>query len=175
MKKTLVLSALVLVIALSMVSGTLAVYTRTLAPYDGNVVAKEFILFSEGTVNFDADVLIAPDETVELVFTVANTDGILTSEVPMDLDISVDFAATTGKSIIEPLTATVLKGATVVSTGSLTDGAGTLTITDALGAPAAETLTFTIVIEWPSTADDTDYAGADFGTTATVTVTGTQS
>lgn len=52
MKKTLVLLSLVLAIALSVLSGTLAVYTTTIALADGNVVAKEFILLENGYDTF---------------------------------------------------------------------------------------------------------------------------
>lgn len=54
MKKTLVLLSLVLAIALSVLSGTLAVYTTTIADLaDGNVVAKEFILLENGYDTFE--------------------------------------------------------------------------------------------------------------------------
>jgi len=156
-------------------AGTLAVYSQDLTPYDTNVVAKEFILLSEGTQGFDADVLIAPTETVTLVFTVQNFDGAVRTEVPIDVEIEVAFAAASGKSVIEPLTATLTGGsASAAISGSLTDGVGTFTITDALSDTADETLTFEIEIEWPDTADDIDFAGHDFATNVQVSVSGTQ-
>lgn len=175
MKKALLLSVLVLTIVASMVSGTLAVYARTLTPYSNDVVAKEFVLVSEGTTNFDADVMIAPTETVTMVFTVSNNDAGVRSEVAMDLDISVTFAAAAGKSVIVPLTATVTGGGSSATiTGSLTGGVGTFAISDAMGFAADETLTYTITIAWPTGASDINYAGHDFGTNVEVSVTGTQ-
>jgi hypothetical protein len=177
MKKALLISALVLTIVASMVSGTLAVYTRTLTPYSNDVLAKEFRLVSVGTTNFDADVLIAPTENVDMVFTVSNTEAGVTSEVDMDLDITVTFAAAVGKSVIVPLTATVSGGSgTAVITGSLVNGVGVFTITDddAFVASVDDTLTYTISIDWTSTATDTSYAGHTFGTNVAVSVTGTQ-
>jgi len=176
MKKALLISALVLTIVASMVSGTLAVYTRTLTPYSNDVVAKEFVLVSEGTVNFDADVLIAPTESVNMVFTVSNNAAGVRSEVAMDLDITVDFGAAAAKTAIAPLTATITGGgSTFAVTGSLTNGVGVFSIDDAMGFAADETLTYTIAIQWPSTATDINYAGHAYGTNVEVTVTGTQS
>lgn len=178
MKKALLISALVLTIVASMVSGTLAVYTRTLLPYSNDVVAKEFILVSEGTDNFDADVLIAPTESVDMIFTVSNNAAGVTSEVDMDLGITVTFAASAGSTgAIVPLTATVTSdsGAAVI-TGILVNGVGVFTITDAdaFVASVADTLTYTISIDWESTATDTTYAGHDYSTNVAVSVTGTQ-
>jgi hypothetical protein len=175
MKKALLLTALIMTIVAAMVSGTLAVYTQDLTPYDTDVIAKEFVLLSDGTQNFDADVLIAPTETVTLIFTVQNFDGALRTEVPIDVDITVVFAAASGRDAIEPLTATLTGGnASAVIAGSLTDGVGTFTITDALSVAADETLTFEIEIEWPDTVDDIDFAGHDFATNVEVSVSGTQ-
>lgn len=176
MKKLLLMSALVLTIVASMVSGTLAAYTVTLNPIaSGSAMAKNFKLTGEGEDNFTTDVLIAPSETIYMDFTVSNNDGSITSEVPMDLSISVTFAAATGKSIIVPLTAkvTTIDNATTLSTGSLTNGAGVLSVTDAFGTTAA-TNTYRVAITWPSAAGDIAYAGHSFGTAVTVSVTGTQ-
>lgn len=172
MKKVLLLSALVLTIVASMVSGTLAVYQRTLTPYDNDVVAKDFVLVSEGTVNFDADVKIAPDEDVTMTFTVSNNDAGIRTEVPMDLTITVTFS---GALPIEPLTATITGGSSSFAvTGSLTDGVGDFDITDALGATADETLTYEIAISWPD-GGATDINYVDSITNVSVSVTGTQS
>lgn len=177
MKKALLISALVLTIVASMVSGTLAVYTRTLSPYSNDVVAKEFVLVSTGTTNFSGDVLIAPTETVNMVFTVSNNDAGVTSEVDMDLDITVTLAAAAGSTAIRPLTATVTGGGSSFTvTGTLTNGVGVFTITDdnAFAAAVAGTLTYTVAISWPSGSTDINYAGHAYGTNVAVSVTGTQ-
>ena len=176
MKKVLLVSALVLTIITSMVSGTLAIYNVNLGTVaSGSVIAKEFKLTAQGEADFTTNVLIAPTETVTMTFTVSNIDGAIVAEVPMDLDISVGFAAASGKSIIVPLTAEVKESGVVVSTGTLTNGAGTLSIVDELtDITVGETKTYTVEITWPDTANDMDYAGSGFGTALTVTVAGTQ-
>lgn len=175
MKKALLLAALAMTIVASMVSGTLAVYSQDIAPYDNNVVAKSFVLLSEGTQNFDADVLIAPTETVTLEFTVQNYDSGIRTEVPIDLSIDVAFADADAKTAISPLTATVSGGSgSAVITGSLTNGVGSFVITDELSDTTDVLLTYSIEINWPSSATDLDFAGSAFGTNVEVSVSGTQ-
>ena len=108
MKKTLVLLSLVLAIALSVLSGTLAVYTTTIALAVGNVVAKEFILLENGYDTFEENVKIAPKEKVEWTFSVKNYKGNIVSETAMDLDFTVNIAASTGRSN-SPLIVTIKK------------------------------------------------------------------
>jgi len=178
MKKVLLVSALVLVIATSMVSGTLAVYTLTIPTVaSGSVMAKNFILTGKGESDFKTNVLIAPKETVKMNFTVANSDGTTTAEVPMDLAISIKLGPDGVKPVITPLTVVVKKGGTVVATsGSIVNGVGTLTVADELTNIAAggESKTYTVEITWPDTASDTTFAGNTHGTALTVSVTGTQ-
>ena len=187
MKKVLLVSALVLTIVTSMVSGTLAVYNIKLATVaEGPVVAANFVLTGAGDTSFSTKLLIAPSETVSKVFTVSNmnADGSIISEVSMDLVITVKFVAADGKDIIVPLTA-VLKNldGTIISsdttkggTGiSLTNGAGTLGIADVLTNMDGETKTYIVDITWPDDAGLIDPAlYADHGTKLIVTVDGTQ-
>lgn len=183
MKKVLLVSALVMTIVASMVSGTLAVYNVGVATIaTGPVVAKEFILTGEGEASFTTGVLIAPTEIVTMDFSVSN----ISSEVPIDVTIAVDFAAIGVDNEIKPLIAVLKDGATVVATNSLTNGVGTLTFDKLFdvtqdpdtNAYAGETKTYTVEITWQSEADsslfDNDYLGNGFGTTLTVSVEGTQ-
>ena len=175
MKKTLVLLSLVLAIALSVLSGTLAVYTTTIANLaDGNVVAKEFILLENGSDTFKENVKIAPTETVEWTFSVKNYDGNIVSETAMDLAFTVDIAASTGKEAIAPLIVTIKKGNTVVGTNKT--GTDSIIFADEFALnEVGQAHTYTVIIDWPS--DDTidiNYAGSGFGTTISVSVTGTQ-
>lgn len=174
MKKTLVLLSLVLAIALSVLSGTLAVYTTTIADLaDGNVVAKEFILLKNGNDTFEEKVKIAPTETVEWTFSVKNYNGNIVSETAMDLAFTVDIAASTDKEAIAPLIVTIKKGDTVVGTQT---GTGSIEFADEFALKeVGQAHTYTVIINWPS--DDTidiNYAGSGFGTTISVSVTGTQ-
>ncbi len=174
MKKTLVLLSLVLAIALSVLSGTLAVYTTSIADLaDGNVVAKEFILLKNGYDTFKENVKIAPKETVEWTFSVKNYDGAVISETGMDLDFTVSIESADGKAAIAPLTVTIKKGDTVMGTKT---GTGDIEFSDEFAlSEDGQAHTYTVVINWPS--DDTidiDYAGRGFGTAISVSVTGTQ-
>ncbi|PKM63055.1 MAG: hypothetical protein CVU97_02165 [Firmicutes bacterium HGW-Firmicutes-21] len=175
MKKTLVITALVAVIAVSIISGTLALYTTTIDDLaTGSVVAKEFILLENGSDTFETNVKIAPTETVTWDFSIKNFDGAIVTETGMDLDIVVDITAVVGKSAISPLVVTVTNEFDE-EVGTQT-GVGVISFTDSFELDeAGQTHTYTVTIVWPSDdAVDINYAGGDFGTAVAVTVTGTQ-
>lgn len=175
MKKVLVMIALVLVVSTSFIAGTLAMYTTTIDDLsDGSVVAKEFVLTEGGKDSFVKNVKIAPGETVDWQFSVKNFDGAVISETAMELDFDINVLAADGKSIVEPLAVTV--------TDENNEAVGTITASGliefadefALAADGQEK-TYTVSINWPS--DDTvdiQYAGADYGTSVAVSVTGMQ-
>lgn len=175
MKRVLILTALVLMIATSLMAGTLANYTTTIdALATGSVIAKEFVLLESGTDTFETDVKIAPSETETWSFAVKNYNGTVISETAMDLDFTVSVAASTGKSEIAPLVVRVLNSENdVVATRT---GAGTMTFDSGflLSATGQEQV-YTVLVEWPSDDDiDINYAGSGFGSTVSVSVTGTQ-
>ncbi|NLK39955.1 MAG: hypothetical protein GX303_06925 [Clostridiales bacterium] len=175
MKKTLLLLSLVLVIAVSIISGTLAMYTTTIDELAvGSVVAKEFILLEDGTDTFVYNEPIAPSETKTWSFAVKNNNGTVTSETGMDLAFTIEVGAANGKAVIEPLRITVVDDETGMTVGTV-EGAGTMAYANEFSAGVAESRSYTVVIEWPSNdAVDIDYAGAGFGTAVKVSVTGTQ-
>lgn len=175
MKKTLAIFSLVLVIAVSVIAGTLAMYTTTIDNLaSGSVVAKEFVLLEDGTDTFAQNVKIAPAETKTWTFSVKNYNGSVVSETAMKLDVSVDISAAAGKSAIDPLIATVTnENGTVVGTKT---GTGTISFTDHFAlADAGQSHTYTVTVNWPSNDSvDYNYAGSGFGTALNVRVTGTQ-
>lgn len=175
MKKILVLTALVLMIATSLMAGTLANYTTTIdALATGSVIAKEFVLLESGTDTFASDVKIAPSENETWSFAVKNYNGSVVSETAMDLDFTVSVAASTGKSAIAPLVVTVKDSDNdVVATRT---GAGTMTFDSGFAvATSGQEQVYTVVVEWPSNDDvDLNYAGSGFGSTVSISVTGTQ-
>jgi hypothetical protein len=174
MKKVLIIVALVLILSASVIAGTLAMYTTTIDDMaTGSVVAKEFVLTEGGTNTFSTDVKIAPSESVEWQFSVRNYDGSVISETAMDLDFDIEVAATTDKSMIEPLVVTVTDGGSIDE--SLTDS-GTLEFSDEFTlSDVGQEKTYTVTVTWPSDGtEDASFAGDDFGTTVTVSVTGTQ-
>lgn len=177
MKRALIVVALVLVISVSLVAGTLAMYVIDIDDLaEGSVVAKEFILEPGETDTFEENVKIAPGETVHWTFSVKNHDGVTISETAMELDFAIDLAAAGEKAAIEPLVVTV-KGendAEVTLTQDVNSGAWTFTDEFGLGETGQEK-TYTVSIEWPwEGTNDIAYAGAGFGTAVTVSVTGTQ-
>jgi len=191
MKKTIALFALVLCILAGLVSGSLALYTKDIDIADtGSVIAKKFYLDAEGTLGYEDNVLIAPEDTVTAAFTVSNHDGAgYVTEVDMDLDVTVTIANADGKTAIPYITARLLDGADVeVGTAlvDMTNGVGTITlhVDDAFTAAAgAATLTYQIELTWADLGqndvgdarnDDIFYQGPNFGNKYSVTVTGTQ-
>ncbi|NLL46740.1 MAG: hypothetical protein GX250_08055 [Clostridiales bacterium] len=151
MKKTIALFALVLCILAGLVSGSLALYTTT-AEFDGvgSVVAKKFVLTAEGTQGFGDNLLIAPEDKVESVFTVSNFDGTNVTEVPMELDIEIviedaaeDIAAI--PNIVAKLIDTTNSTEYPIP---LTDGKGSLDLSVPTAFEANEELTFTYKLEF---------------------------
>jgi hypothetical protein len=175
MKKRLTIFSLVLVIAISVVAGTLAMYTTTIdALASGSVVAKEFVLTEAGSDTFAQNVKISPAETVTWQFGVQNYNGAIVSETAMDLTFAIDVTAATGKAAIAPLVVTV-KDASNNIVGTQT-GTGEISFTDSFPlSGTGQSKTYTVQINWPSNnAVDINYAGSGFGTALAVTVTGTQ-
>lgn len=176
MKKVLLGMALVLAIAISVISGTMALYTTTIDEVaDGSVVAKEFVLLENGSDTFKQDVAIAPGEAVNWTFSVKNYDGSVITETAMDLSFKLTISAADEMEAIQPLVITVKdeKGKTV---GTQT-GTGTISFADDFDLQATgQTHTYTVSIQWPSSDSDSNYTSAngDFGTAISVSVTGTQ-
>ncbi len=174
MKKLYVLS-LVLVMAISLVSGTLALYTTQIDNLaSGSVTAKEFIFTGSGTDTFQQGVKIAPSETVRWQFGVKNYENGLITETDLYYKLTFTVKATEGKQAIAPLTVTVkdLSGnvlKSVTGTGSF----------DVLGSfPLSQTgqeRQFTVELTWPADGDnDINYAGGGYGTTVRVDAAASQ-
>jgi len=158
----------------SLLSGTLAVYTKTVdVVTPAGVVAKEFIFLADGTESFQTGVKIAPTETVAFAFGVRNHDGRAVTETAMRYDIKIDVGAAPGKSAIAPLVVSV-KDEAGNTIDSLTE-AGTLRVSG-LFPPSASGQRHGYIIEfhWPSTENDTEFAGDDFGTELHVSATAVQ-
>ncbi len=179
MKRALIVVALVLVISVSLVAGTLAMYVIEIDDLaEGSVVAKEFILKPGATNTFAENVKIAPGETVDWTFSVKNHDGGFISETAMDLYFAIDLAASNNKSAIDPLVVTVKDENEDDITLAQDSGSGVWTFTDEFELEEeGQEKTYTVSIAWPwetTGVDDIDYAGSGFGTAVTVSVTGTQ-
>ncbi len=195
MKKTIALCALVLSILAGLVSGSLALYSKTVeVGTGGSVAAKKFVLTAAGSTDFSANVPIAPKEVVTAAFTVSNFEGSNKTETGMDLDIAINIGNATGKTAIPYITAELLdeSGAVITTSGNNTisntvaNGVGDikLAVNHAFTANTSDTKTYKIRLTWVNqgltdtdddkTSDDAEYQGEGFGTKYTVKVTGTQ-
>lgn len=175
MKKFLSAAFLILAVSVSIVAGSLALYTTRIDDLaEGSLVAKEFVLVEHGADTFKTDVKIAPGEQVQWQFGVRNYNGAVVSETAMDLQVTVRVDAAEGKNAIAPLTVTVTNedGDTL---GLPVTGIGTISFNDAfLLSEDGQEHVYTVMVAWPSGSGDIAFAGAGFGSTITVSVTGTQ-
>ncbi len=179
MKKTIALCALVLSILAGLVSGSLALYQKSVDVGAGSVVAKKFTITAAGSTGYEADVLIAPTESVTAAFTVSNFSGTYVTETGMDLNITVTIGNASGKTAIPHITAALLDADNNVigsAVNNVTDGVGTITLSvdHAFLPSTAATLTYKIKLIWESHSDDINYQGPNYGTAYSVTVTGIQ-
>jgi hypothetical protein len=176
MKKVLWSAALVLAIAVSVISGTMALYTTSIDNVaSGSAVAKEFTLLENGTDTFVKNVKIAPTETVTWSFSVKNFSGSVVSETAMGLAFTLNISAPDGQTAIAPLVVTV-KDETGKVVGTQT-GTGTIAFNDDFALKTdGQTHTYSVSINWPSSSQDAAYTNANgkYGTAISVSVTGTQ-
>lgn len=175
MKRVLALVALVLVISISLVAGTLAMYVVTIDDLpEGSVLAKEFILLEGGKNTFKKDVKIAPGETVEWVFSVRNHDGKIVSETDMGLKFRVDITKADGKEdAIKPLDVIVTdnNGHIITKTHEMEP----LEFKGEFFKGKHDGKVYHVLIHWPGNDQvDMKFAGSKFGTAIKVSVTGTQ-
>jgi len=174
MRKIVLTASLVLIILASLLSGTLAIYTKSIdVDEPGSVIAKDFIFLTDGTETFQTNVKIAPTETVIFQFGVRNYDGAAVTDTAMRYDLAIDVGAAPGKSAIGPLVARV-KDAMGNIIDSLTF-TGTLNIRG-LFPISSEGQHHAYVIEfyWPSTVDDINFEGDSFSTQLNISGTAVQ-
>lgn len=175
MKKCLLFLILTLLIAGSMLAGTLAYYTTTIDELAaGSVMAKEFIFLGSGTDSFQQGAKIAPAETIEWPFTVKNFDGNAVTETDLYYRLTLHVTATEGKEAIAPLEVSIKESGgdvidTVVGTGTF-DLYGEFPL-----AEQGQEQGYVVVIHWPEGgASDMDYAGESFGNTIRVSAVARQ-
>lgn len=179
-KKVIITAALILAIASSLVAGTLATYTKTLAPITGSASAKQFYIGSNET--FFPDIKLAPSEKTEWAFSVVNFNDSsnVVNEVDTDMSVTLNVAAKAGKAAIDGLHVSIYDsknnqlGTTVIKNGQMT-----FNIKKAFPANTKTTQSYKLVAEWKNSyvGDNVDTQNAENNnsTTIGVTVTGTQS
>jgi len=176
MKKVIALGTLVLLILASLLSGTLAIYSKTVDIGPGSIVAssaRSFVFLIEGTQNFQSTLKIAPTETVAFIFDLRNYDGEIVSETAMHYDLTIDISAASGKTAIGPLNV-IIKNEDDQVLGTLT-GTGTFQFSnDFLISATGQSDTYIVEFYWPSTDNDIDFEGDDYSTMIGVSATATQ-
>jgi len=180
MKKVLITGALILAIASSMVAGTLATYTKTLAPITGDVAAKQFYIGTNET--YFPNIKLAPSEKSEWTFNVVNfqaNDTNVVTEVDTDMTISLNVAAKDGKQAIDGLHVSIYDGNdNQLGTTVVKDGQMSFNVEKAFLANTKATQSFKLVADWKDSfaGDNVDTLNAENNSTTSigVTVTGTQ-
>ena len=174
MKKIILSTALILLIFSSLLTGTLAIYSKTVEiEQQGSVIAKDFVFVVDGTETFHSDVKIAPTETVTFQFGVRNYDGAFVTETPMRYNLLINVSAAPGKTAIGPLVVR-LKDEWDHTISSLTF-TGTLNISNVFPLLAeGQRHGYKIEFFWPSTPNDIAFQGDAFSTQISVSATGTQ-
>lgn len=174
MKKFLLTASLLLLIATSVISGTLASYNVRLEPFEEDtVIAKSFVLTSEKT----SDTLIgkaqkiAPGEKKEITFSVSNQDGSIVTETNMN--VFIDVAISENGESISPLTYKLYKAD---EPAVLAESDESFRYADLhFEAGIGKTENFVLVVEWPhNDAIDTNFQGDGFGNNIQITVSGVQ-
>ena len=180
MKKHLLIAGLVLTIATSVISGTMAAYNTSVDAFNGDeLVAKHFVLDAGRTETAPLNQQkIAPGETVEMSFSVSNgKDGTVT-EVPMNVVINIT-ADHKNDNNANKLEYTLYKDS-VVSTNVVGSTKNGTLVYDKLFfdyKETAQTQDFILVAHWPTGTynnGDTDLQGESFGVTTSITVSGFQ-
>lgn len=184
MKKGLLVAALSLTIATSVISGTLAAYNAQVDLTEDSVVAKAFVLDATKTESFAANTKIAPGDTKTIYFTVKNFKNAVVTETGMA--VTVEAIITNNKSIstssnIKNLEYTLTDKTadlTVKGTGAeLDDNKLILTSTFEFPVQAAgQTREFELEINWPFDTYDNDtvFQGGNYGNTVKIVVNGKQ-
>ena len=147
MKKKLFLVILALAILTSLTAGTLAVYTKTVTETE-KIEAKRFAFSAAGDISGDStSINLAPTESMEYDFTIANVDkkGGPVAEVPLNFNVTINYAQ--AASQMPGLKATLYAGDEEI--GQYADGQ--ITYTASSKASELYEGSFKVVLTW---ADD---------------------
>lgn len=188
MKKALLIAALSLTIATSVISGTLAAYNAQVDLQEDQIVAKGFALESAKSLSWGTGVAkIAPGENHEIAFTVSNFNDAMVTETGMKVDILIDVNGLndTNTNSIDPLKYSLyeIDGSEerLISTQSFIDPSNdvedeikhSFNFTD---SGSQQTKNFKLLVEWPSGSAETDneFIGAEHGNDIQIIVNGSQ-
>lgn len=176
MKKIIIIAALVLCIAVSIVSGTLATYTKTLEPIWGEVAAKQFYIGTTQTMF--PNIELAPTEEATWAFGVVNFQGDTSTEVDMDMDIILTVGSPENNQPIDGLVVGLYENGKQLGTSIVRAGEMKYSIEKAFLASIKSTRIFEIKVLWDNgiSSDEIDTINTELRNKSkiAVTVTGTQ-
>lgn len=185
MKKILIVGALALSVAVSMVSGTMATYTKTTVPVNGQVTAKQFNIETLTETNVTAS--LAPGETEKWEFSVVNyagNDESTVTEVDMDLYLDLHVGNTDyigeGRDVLEGLQVSLYekgKKDEKILLNVDSQGRDYDTIANAFKGDVAEKKDYVIEMTWAGGDTESHLKDANNGakTPIHLTINGTQS
>lgn len=144
MKKKLPFLLLALAIVISLTSGSIAVYTKTVAAAE-RVSAKRFVFSASGDIaGDDTAIRLAPTESMEYDFTITNVDETTgtAAEVPLRYDVTIDYAL--AAFLLPGLEATLYSGTETV--GVYENGKITYVAQSPAGVPTVTS--YRVVLTW---------------------------
>ena len=184
MKKHLLIAGLVLTIATSVISGTMAAYNTSVDFESNEIVAKQFVMNVEKKEGFATETTkLAPGESNSVNFTVSNFDSAYLTETGMKVFVKIEtnLQNTNSKN---PLIYNLYKGNVLIASTAteFTEAMGT-TVEDGVfvhevdfSANTKRTDTYRLEAEWlvgDWNNKDIEYQNKNFGT-AKITVSGFQ-
>ncbi|MCX7615686.1 MAG: hypothetical protein N2Z65_08030 [Clostridiales bacterium] len=177
MKKALLTTILIFAISVSLLAGTMAMYQTTIETAEGSTIAKQFYIGKTETAIMS--VKLAPTESAELPFSIVNFQNDITTEVDMDLTVTINVGSPEGKQPIDGLHIDIYaEDGTHMGDTVIRKGETSFTVEKAFLANVASTRTYKVKAYWKngevSDAVDTQNAHNQNTTIFSVTVTGTQ-
>lgn len=178
MKKTrkyMIIGALMLAVATSLVAGSLAIYTKTLAA-DGNMNTKSFDI-RETTEN-SIDIKLAPGETDTWDFVLTNIDennNVTEVDMGQVTTVNIPVAFTEKADVVVKLYATNAEGVRTEIVGTQNGNSFIFTQDDFSKAGVSTTTSYQMEFEWADAAEDkTDIDLESTTGPVNVTIVGTQ-
>ena len=167
MKKFLITAVLILAVLTSLTAGTLAAYTKTLAPFQVTGVAKTFDFVADSTMSANTEIKIAPGETKQYSVILRQS-----TEVPVSYTATLDFLSGDPAFYQRLGTPTVSYSVDNVDKGTLSLAGNKITIPEVDAGNHKVVLTFSC--SWTSGNGALDTAAQGKSANMNVTIKGDQ-